>query len=590
MGGGYLSLIYKLYKIKKEYTKEQKLYKQTIKLFPQLTYPRLETCYDYNESIKYKFHLSYMLGLVLINADKNKFKGGYLTLFKDIKKARKDYKNINSILKEFNIISSCVYEVIANNKDKFINNFEKIKEVLHTHKDYQAIIDNIFHNFDYFLNNFELIKEWLISDDFYQKYKKENHPYPSLLDPKKLNDENEQINYHNIPAELAWEMNLPLPNRYKFVFLFNSCSGSEAMHHFFYLCGVETRAWAWYNPDYIFKMNYYFLLNKGVAAPCLPTITTGNYRKNFFLFDQKFDIIFVVRDPISVIKTGLNHIESYAIPLDVLNRVRNIDFFDCNFEIMFPTIIYAYSHSSKVDIDDLEKLLDKDKIEYYFTLDKRIKMLQKYTRNIICLNSQDINSENIVSTIKKLSSQYNFIKYKAKYDFIFKTRINLHLGLLHLPVNIHYKTLQVIITTPYLLSYDLGLMNDYINITDKIFNSEIILQNVIIVCHKNQYNLLIDNEEWSNMKNYLKEYIKALEKYIKSCKNNLIDEKDILLYLENNASLAIQFKKYIDQNIKYIQKNYPQHVVTWKYHQEFEKMCEGLDEKEDSLKENISNN
>ncbi|MCR6595019.1 sugar transferase, partial [Campylobacter insulaenigrae] len=216
-GGGYLSLIYKLYKIKKEYTKEQKLYKQTIKLFPQLAYPRLETCYDYNESIKYKFHLSYMLGLVLINADKNKFKGGYFTLFKDIKKARKDYKNINSMLKEFNIISSCVYEAITNNKDKFINNFEKIKEVLYAHKDYQAIIDNIFHNFDYFLNNFELIKEWLLSDDFYQRYKKENHPYPSLLDPKKLNDENEQINYHNIPAELAWEMNLPLPDNYEFV-------------------------------------------------------------------------------------------------------------------------------------------------------------------------------------------------------------------------------------------------------------------------------------------------------------------------------------------------------------------------------------
>ncbi|MCR6588524.1 DUF2972 domain-containing protein, partial [Campylobacter insulaenigrae] len=373
------------------------------------------------------------------------------------------------------------------------------------------------------------------------------------------------------------------------VFLFNSCSGSEAMHHFFYLCGVETRAWAWYNPDYIFKMNYYFLLNKGAAAPCLPTITAGNYRKNFFLFDQKFDIIFLTKDPISVLKTALNHIEPYAIPLDVLDRIRNINFFDYNFETMFPTIIYSYSYSSKVDINDLGKILDKDRIEHYFTLNKRIKMLQKYTNNIICLNSQDINSENIVNTIKKLSSRYNF-QYKAKYDFIFKTRINLYLGLLHLPVNIHYKTLQVIITTPYLLSYDLGLMNDYINITDKIFNSEIILQNVIIVCHKNQYNCLIDNEEWSNMKNYLKEYIKALEKYIKSCKNNLIDEKDILLYLENNASLAIQFKKYIDQNIKYIQKNYPQHMVTWKYYQEFEKMCKELDEKEDSLKENISNN
>lgn len=57
----------------------------------------------------------------------------------------------------------------------------------------------------------------MLSDDFNERYKKGSHPYPSLLDPKKLNDENEKINYKNIPAELAWEMNLPLPDRYEFV-------------------------------------------------------------------------------------------------------------------------------------------------------------------------------------------------------------------------------------------------------------------------------------------------------------------------------------------------------------------------------------
>ncbi|MCC8350569.1 sugar transferase, partial [Campylobacter sp. VicNov18] len=69
-----------------------------------------------------------------------------------------------------------------------------------------AILDNIFHNFTFFLKHFNLIEEWLLSNDFNEKYKKQNHPYPSLLDPKKLNDKNETINYHNIAAELAWEM------------------------------------------------------------------------------------------------------------------------------------------------------------------------------------------------------------------------------------------------------------------------------------------------------------------------------------------------------------------------------------------------
>ncbi|HHY1540704.1 TPA: DUF2972 domain-containing protein, partial [Campylobacter jejuni] len=89
-------------------------------------------------------------------------------------------------------------------------------------------------NFNYFIQNFDLIEEWLLSDDFKERYKKENHPYPSLLDPKKLNDENEKINYHNIPAELAWEMNLPLPeNKYKFFLITFGASAHYTYIDFF---------------------------------------------------------------------------------------------------------------------------------------------------------------------------------------------------------------------------------------------------------------------------------------------------------------------------------------------------------------------
>ncbi|HEF1638774.1 TPA: sugar transferase, partial [Campylobacter jejuni] len=40
-GGGYIALFKKLYKIKKQHKKEQKIYQQTIQVFPQLKYPSL---------------------------------------------------------------------------------------------------------------------------------------------------------------------------------------------------------------------------------------------------------------------------------------------------------------------------------------------------------------------------------------------------------------------------------------------------------------------------------------------------------------------------------------------------------------------
>ncbi|ECR3478878.1 capsular biosynthesis protein, partial [Campylobacter coli] len=75
MGGGYIALFKKLYKIKKQHKKEQKIYQQTIQVFPQLKYPNLETCSDYEQALKYKFHLSYMLGEVLIQTFQNLHKG-----------------------------------------------------------------------------------------------------------------------------------------------------------------------------------------------------------------------------------------------------------------------------------------------------------------------------------------------------------------------------------------------------------------------------------------------------------------------------------------------------------------------------------
>ncbi|ECP8680950.1 capsular biosynthesis protein, partial [Campylobacter jejuni] len=209
MGGGYIALFKKLYQINKQHKKEQKIYQQTIQVFPQLKYPNLETCSDYEQALKYKFHLSYMLGEVLIQTFQNLHKGSMFKLAKNIKKANREFKIFKEIFNDFAKLSPNIVKVISKNKQLFLKEFSRIQNILKIHQDYQPILDNIFYNFNYFIQNFDLIEEWLLSNDFNEKYKKENHPYPSLFDPKKLNDEKEKINYKNISAELAWEMNLP---------------------------------------------------------------------------------------------------------------------------------------------------------------------------------------------------------------------------------------------------------------------------------------------------------------------------------------------------------------------------------------------
>ena len=54
---------------------------------------------------------------------------------------------------------------------------------------------------------------WVESSEFKEKYINTNHPYPPLLNP-------DSIDYESISAELAWDINLPLPPKYKMFYLF----------------------------------------------------------------------------------------------------------------------------------------------------------------------------------------------------------------------------------------------------------------------------------------------------------------------------------------------------------------------------------
>ncbi|HHO0733819.1 TPA: hypothetical protein ACRS94_001584, partial [Campylobacter jejuni] len=60
---------------------------------PSLKLPPLESYTDYKEALKEKECFTYKLGEALIQANKNWYGGGYLKLFFEIKKLKKEFKN-----------------------------------------------------------------------------------------------------------------------------------------------------------------------------------------------------------------------------------------------------------------------------------------------------------------------------------------------------------------------------------------------------------------------------------------------------------------------------------------------------------------
>ncbi|EAK5168533.1 DUF2972 domain-containing protein [Campylobacter jejuni] len=569
-GGGYIALFKKLYKIKKQHKKEQKIYQQTIQVFPQLKYPNLETCSDYEQALKYKFHLSYMLGEVLIQTFQNLHKGSMFKLAKNIKKANKEFKIFKEIFNNFAKLSPNIIKIISKNKQAFLKELPRIQNILKIHQDYQPILDNIFHNFNYFIQKFNLIEEWLLSNDFNEKYKKENHPYPSLLDPKKLNDEKEKINYKNIPAELAWEINLPLPDNYEFVFLSAGVSGHAAMVKFLEDCNCRLFSKYSHRGNNIFGAycdQYAFLNKKGFNILTFFEYGIVDYKlksKFIGLFNSKKRVLFLVRDPIERLKSRINHIAPNKFAI-----------YDFNLNSNVKEIVNVKKYYSKNGINDfpdiniLENLLTFNFFCYKLLIDFFRKS------HIFYIDMEEIKPAKAFDTMCVLADKFGFKRPVDKMNFshiVFDDTIG------YFPMRLHVEDMIIIITT-LLRAKQMRQSKEYINFTKEFFDKPLKYENLGIFLKPQEFGRLKqDSKLFDVTKRYLNNFIEALEERIDLEKAKLFKEKDVLNYLKENKELRVKLKNILDKELVHIKQHRPDIVASWKYYQEFEKMCKELDD------------
>ncbi|EOX5893348.1 DUF2972 domain-containing protein, partial [Campylobacter jejuni] len=559
-----------LYKIKKQHKKEQKIYQQTIQVFPQLKYPNLETCSDYEQALKYKFHLSYMLGEVLIQTFQNLHKGSMFKLAKNIKKTNKEFKIFKEIFNNFAKLSPNIIKIISKNKQAFLKELPRIQNILKIHQDYQPILDNIFHNFNYFIQKFNLIEEWLLSNDFNEKYKKENHPYPSLLDPKKLNDEKEKINYKNIPAELAWEINLPLPDNYEFVFLSAGVSGHAAMVKFLEDCNCRLFSKYSHRGNNIFGAycdQYAFLNKKGFNILTFFEYGIVDYKlksKFIGLFNSKKRVLFLVRDPIERLKSRINHIAPNKFAI-----------YDFNLNSNVKEIVNVKKYYSKNGINDfpdiniLENLLTFNFFCYKLLIDFFRKS------HIFYIDMEEIKPAKAFDTMCVLADKFGFKRPVDKINFshiVFDDTIG------YFPMRLHVEDMIIIITT-LLRAKQMRQSKEYINFTKEFFDKPLKYENLGIFLKPQEFGRLKqDSKLFDVTKRYLNNFIEALEERIDLEKAKLFKEKDVLNYLKENKELRVKLKNILDKELVHIKQHRPDIVASWKYYQEFEKMCKELDD------------
>ncbi|MCR2098132.1 DUF2972 domain-containing protein, partial [Campylobacter upsaliensis] len=557
------SLLFKLYHIKKTHHKLTQ-FRKTLELArADLAYPPLRQCFDFNEALWVKTHLSYRLGKILLS------KASYFNLYGKIKQTKKEFK----ALKE-----SRVYQLKDKLKfkneedfDLFIKNYALIENLL-TH--YEALNEVIVLNMAFVLEHFDEVSLWLNSKEFKEKYEDINHPYPPLLNPDKLNDENYILNYEKIPAEKAWEMNLPLPRGYKFIYLNNGASASWAILNYFSLSGVKIYEY-WVPQEENYHLYYNDLLNKNNFVAVAVHV---HYSKLPYLLIEKVPALYVTRDPISKLKSISNHASGYLWK-NITPIMKRFNLTCKEYSKLIPKNRY-WIHEGEYPRCDIV-FRDGWILWGCLSFDSLIRKMPNITE-IFYYSFEEFEPKNVFLTWTKISKLFQFNLPDSSLLETRRDRMRFGLGVL--PVCLYALEEDVAKNEEDTSSlckeggYEIYISADT---EQRLEENKVIIDETnindsrIIAYIKYDCKDILRNEKLlQESKKFLDGYFQALKENVNKTKENLITEKKVLEYLKRDTQIRNKIEKLLDEELNYLKTHRPDIVDSWKYYKEFEKICE----------------
>ncbi|MBS4331579.1 DUF2972 domain-containing protein, partial [Campylobacter vulpis] len=534
-----------------------------------LAYPPLRQCPDFNEALWIKTWLTYRVGAILLECDKRKFMGGYLSFFSKIEQTKRDFKalqnsKIYSIKHKLKFKDEVSFEL-------FLKNYSKLESLILSCENYEALSELLLSNTSFVLQNYERVQKWLNSNEFKQNYERQNHPYPSLLNPNKLNDENEPLNYNKISAELAWELNLPLPRKYNFAYTLMHGAGGSSFYWFMRSLKVKcANSWIGDDREY-YKENYTLLRHsKGDFWIWIIHYAFFHYKKTLQLLDPNAPLLILVRDPISVWKHLINHQSGSS-------RTKNVFSLDDDYALLIPDILYTrafyenekyksekstapnlenlHLHSGTMVFDDVRKIIAHKEVFY--------------------IDMQEIMPQNAFKTLSYLANKFHFNAPNSKEKNFYEIMHNTGgiVAILDFKIMLD-EDLFVYVDSAKTRRY---LDKNYININEEILGLD--PENFKLCIKKEHYDLLLKSEFYEKTKRYLKGLYAYYLKRVEIEKKKLLTEEQMLEYFKNDKALALKFKKVFDEELHHIKTHRPDIVELWKYYKEFEKICEEFENK-----------
>ena len=404
-----------------------------------------------------------------------------------------------------------------------------------------------------------LNQAWVNSKEFNDKYIKTNHPFPPLLNPKTLEDKNSPFHYSKIPADLAWDLNFPLPKTYKFLCVMASFNAHTSMVNYLKKSGVSIAK------DHMgdARLHYIFDYNEALkSSPLAINITAysgpneyyKNLKKLILMIDNKeIPILWIVKCPFKRLLSACNN--SWGKP-DVIY----------DFNENTPLLNLENRKSYWVDKDlslseRIQKIVEFNTFSYaslYDFFDKN------GFKNHAFLDLQDYqNPQDIFVLFNQLSKTYDFNPPKDKNDFTHKYS-SLYSGIL--PLSYTINNIKFTMThensNGIEVSEILGIEKN--NYTKDIF----------VYVPAENLEKIKEEKFKEKIQNFMNKLAEILEFEIK---NNRMNQESLMNFLQNNSDCRNFLRKVFKDETEFVNKYRHDIVSSWKYYLEFEKMCVKLD-------------
>ncbi|WP_416859979.1 DUF2972 domain-containing protein [Helicobacter ganmani] len=551
-----------------------------IEIFPSLKYPPLQSCKDYPESLSYKYHLAYLLGEALLQTNKTWYRGSYFTLHKKIQKAKEKYQEISYIIKELKAFNQKLYEQI--DIIELANSSQEIYSLLQTYKDYPPLLQTLFLNFSFFMQYPNEILQWLNSKEFKEQYINTNHPYPPLLNPDRLNAKRESkecnvesqrenrdsiqpypnLSYESIPAELAWDLNLPLPRGYKMIYLYGHGAGVAKVREVFSAIGlriIDLFIKGSANNRYILAYNF-LLHSNGFNVVSLSNLEyqTSNYLKFFSLIDKKVSFMCQTRDPMELLRHCLARAGRWTHSLAITKE------FDKTFD--FEDVIKPLEHLKyNYNLEGLKKYAYSNLFSFHI----HFKELQKNISKIAFLDIKELNSDEAISKLQVIAKDFGFNPPQNCHKKALQTNVFKGSAYLFFPLVFQAGDFKLTLATHSNNSQWVDLHQEIMGKPNEVIG---------VYIDKNEVESFRANETlYKESCEYLKKFLEKLKERFKQEDAKALAIRDIMQYFKQEPQARKHIKSILDKEVAAIAQYRPDIVESWKYYQEFERMCEEMD-------------